>query len=182
MTHLSQEPGEDSDHRAANHWYQRFEAERQAKPGQQWRHALLRWLLLLAAALLLVWGFALRGQRFRELGGEQSAGAASVEVDWTRRLRDELALDARTTALLMPRWRSWQQQELQLATEQSRLQEKLSTLSAERSDLNQSQLLILDSLRAVEGRRVKARWDLLDSCRQELGLWRAARLAGFLTR
>ena len=172
-------PGADErQRRAANIWYDRFERKRQERGLSPGRQRLLRWLLLAAAATLLVLGLRLRGDRFRDVLAPRGA----ANGDMAALLSRELQLDDATGAVFFPAWEEWRRGCVTRAAERAGALATLDELSRQRTDMNGEQERLMTRLGDLEDQEREARRRLLEKAKERLGLWRAARLRVLMDR
>lgn len=168
-----EDPGADEhQRRAANLWYDRFERKRQERGLSPGRQRLVRWLLLGAAATLLVLGLRLRGDRFRDV----LAPRGTADGDKAAQLSRELQLDEATGAAFFPVWEEWRRGSEARAAERAGALATLDELSRQRTDMNGEQERLMARLGDLEDQERDARRRLLEKTQERLGLWRAARL------
>ncbi|MFA7331915.1 MAG: hypothetical protein WC326_12670 [Candidatus Delongbacteria bacterium] len=168
-------PQEEARRRAASLWYERFERRRQQLTPSPGRLRALQLLFLGLAVAIAVIGLSQRGERL-----QQVMGAAESRTDWPAVLSRELELDEAAGQRFFPLWEQWRRQEARQGAERAALLEKLEPLTREHSDLNLEQERLLEAVQLLEQQRLQARADLLGKVREQLGLWRSARLAVLL--
>jgi hypothetical protein len=168
------ESPEDLQRKAISRWHEIFHGD--LDQGRvKGRGLALRWLLLGVAGMLLLVGFAWRGERFRQLDGTRPERTDRVALA-LRELQVEGAQAEQLAGLIRAHQRVRDSLDLVRVSEAARLRE----LSLSRSELNQNQILSLALLRALDSLRFHSRQALLDSCRHHFGLWRTARLESLL--
>ncbi len=168
-------PQEEARRRAATLWYERFERRRQQPTPSPGRLRALQLLFLGLAVTIAVIGLSQRGERLHQV-----MGASESRTDWPAVFSRDLELDETAGQRFFPLWEEWRRQEARLSAERAVLLKELEPLTREHSDLNLEQERLLEAVQLLEQQRLQARTELLRKVREQLGLWRSARLAVLL--
>lgn len=170
---------EATNRKAASLWYERFEKRRESKMNPR-RQNFVRWSLIGAAFLMLLFGVQMRSDRLDRVmeRGEHARPRSSAE--WSARLSHDLELDGESGAIFFPLWESWLRTEEARRLERVELVGRLAELSDEKSDLNSEVDRLADRIQTLDSASVAERNHLLRDVREQLGNWRSARLQSLI--